>query len=416
VTLLPRVLAGVDAPRRLSLAEHMAVHGPLPPFGPDAVLDRLAAAGLRGCGGAAFPTYRKWRAVRAAGGRGPVVVNGMEGEPLSRKDDLLLRCAPHLVLDGAQLAAEAIGAREVIVCVADRAGAPLRALDAAIAERKQGGRGTRIRVVVVPDRYVAGEERALVQHLNGGPAKPTFAPPRPFERGVRRRPTLVQNAETLAHAALVARHGPAWFREVGTTDEPGSRLVTLSGALPEPGVYEMSPGLGLDALLDVAGGMSEPPRAVLLGGYFGTWMDGARAAGLALEPATLGRAGASLGSGVVHVLPAWACGVAETARIGTWFARQSAGQCGPCVHGLAAIARLVVDIVDGTAPRDALARLGAWSADVAGRGACRHPDGAVRLLASALHVFGDELRDHAHNGRCPACDVSSLEHSARLIA
>ena len=129
---------------------------------------------------------------------------------------------------------------------------------------------------MVPDRFVAGEETALVQFLNGGPARPTFTPPRPFERGVGGAPTLVQNAETLAHVAQIARFGPAWFRRIGTAAEPGSILVTLSGAVARPGVYEVALGSPLRDLLAQAGGAREEIQAYLIGGYFGTWVGAAR--------------------------------------------------------------------------------------------------------------------------------------------
>ena len=173
------------------------------------------------------------RAVAASRGRAVVVANGAEGEPASLKDRTLMELVPHLVLDGAAIAAEAIGADEVIVGACEFADEGLDGIATAIAEREAAygsGRGTpRIRLVVVPGHYAAGQESALVNYLGGGPAKPTFTPPLLFEQGVGRRPTLVNNVETLAHVALIARHGAAWFRALGTPSQPGSALVTLSG-------------------------------------------------------------------------------------------------------------------------------------------------------------------------------------------
>ena len=164
-------------------------------------------------------------------GRRAIVVNGAEGEPLSAKDRTLLELAPHLVLDGALLAAEAVGAREIVA--RDEA---LRLGGARRGEPGAGGtarRGLGARADV-PDAYLAGEETALIRCLNGGPMKPTVTPPRPDQRGLGRRPTLVSNAETLAHVALIARHGARWFRELGTADHPGSALVTVGGAVERP--------------------------------------------------------------------------------------------------------------------------------------------------------------------------------------
>jgi len=389
---LPRLLAGVRHRRRLTLPEHVAVHGPAPArVEADALIAALAEAGLRGRGGAAFPTATKLEAVARA--RRPIVlVNGGEGEPMSGKDRLLLECAPHLVLDGALAAAQAVGARELIVCVPEDAHAAHAALTAALAERDDAGG---VHVQPVPRRYLAGEESALVRFASGGPLRPTLTPPRPSERGVRRRPTLVQNVETLAHLALVARHGAAWFRSLGSPELPGSALVTLSGAVTRPGVYEVATGMPLADLIASAGGPAEPLRAVLLGGYFGRW----HAAG-ALAELTLDR---GLGSGVVVALGASACPAAELARTTAWLASQSAGQCGPCVHGLAALADALTRLVAARADDDALARVARWSGELAGRGACHLPDGVAVYVRSGLHTFAHELADHHRYGRCEAC-------------
>ena len=197
-----------------------------------------------------------------------------------------------------------------------------------------------VRVVLVPDRYLAGQESALVSHVNGGPGVPTLTPPMPFERGIQRRPTLINNVETLAHIALIARHGWEWFREIGTPVEPGSALLTLSGAIEYPGVYEIEYGTPLGDLIEAAGGATSEIKALLLGGYSGTWLPGLLSYTLSLSAEQLAPYGAGLGPGIVLALSEDACGVAETARVTRWLAAQTAGQCGPCVHGLNAIAAL----------------------------------------------------------------------------
>ncbi len=244
--------------------------------GAGALIDQIEQAGLGGRGGAGFPMARKMRTVAGGSGKPIVVVNATEGEPASLKDRTLLETLPHLVLDGAALAARAIGADEAIVCVCESAGVGLRARRAKRSPNasRLPGHWPRIVLAAAPEGYVVGQESALVNHLNGGPAKPTFSPPMPFERGVRRRPTLVNNAETLAHVALIARHGPRWFRELGLEDQPGSTLVTLSGPLAYPGVYEVEFGASLSSLVEAAGGTTRRVRAALFGGYAGTWVDG----------------------------------------------------------------------------------------------------------------------------------------------
>ncbi|HEY2161885.1 MAG TPA: NADH-ubiquinone oxidoreductase-F iron-sulfur binding region domain-containing protein, partial [Solirubrobacteraceae bacterium] len=244
-------------------------------------------------------------------------------------------------------------------------------------------------------------ETALVNFLNGGEAKPTFGA-RPFERGVRRAPTLVQNVETLAHLGLIARHGPDWFRRVGTREDPGSALITLSGAVERPGVYEIEHGAPLAEALHTAG-VLEPLSAVLFGGYFGSWLPASQIPAIKLSPRSLAGAGASFGAGVVVALGRSACPVAETTRVADYLARESAGQCGPCVNGLGAFADTIQQLASGTAPRHAWRDLVRWSREVPGRGACQYPDGAVRFLTSALRVFADEFNAHARHGACERC-------------
>jgi NADH:ubiquinone oxidoreductase subunit F (NADH-binding) len=406
---LPRLLLGSIA----NYSEHTARFGPLPDLHKRAAralfLDSVDFSALRGRGGAGFPTGRKLRAV-ADGGRGAIVVaNGAEGEPASWKDTALLTIAPHLVIDGAVVAAHAVRAKDIYLVV-DRGNAPaVDAVAAAIAEREAVDReAVTITVVYLPGRYVAGEESAVVNFINGGPAKPTTVPPRPFERGVRGRPTLVQNVETLANLALIARFGADWYRSIGTPNEPGSILVTLNGAITTPGVYEFALGTPLGDVLDVAGGTTEPISAVLVGGYFGSWIATADVGDLPLTHDALRHAGGALGCGVIAPLPARRCGVTETARIVRYLAQETAGQCGPCLYGLGAIAEGVDAIAARHATKTVHKDVVRWLDDVANRGACHHPDAAVGFLRSALKVFADEFAIHERHARCSAPDPSPI--------
>jgi NADH:ubiquinone oxidoreductase subunit F (NADH-binding) len=396
---LPRLLACARTDGSpVSLDEHLAVYGPPPVRHGARLIDLVEASGLTGRGGAGFPTATKLRAVAAQRGRKFVVVNGTEGEPLSRKDKALLGWVPHLVLDGAALAASAIGVEDVIVAVGQSAMHERAALARALEERTRSGLDSvRFQIAAAPDGFVVGEETALISWLSGGAAKPTFVPPRPFERGLHGRPTLVQNVETLAHLALLARYGPEWFRELGTDAEPGSALVTLSGAVARPGVYEVELGMRVRDLVAWAGEATEPVGAYLVGGYFGSWVASPDAERAALLASALAPLGASLGARTIFVLPARVCGIVETARLTRYLADESAGQCGPCVHGLAAIADGFEQLARAE-PAD-VPQIARWLEQVRGRGACRHPDGAVRLAASALDVFAAEVELHA-TGRC----------------
>jgi NADH:ubiquinone oxidoreductase subunit F (NADH-binding) len=397
---LPRLLAGMEpGGRPMALAAHTRVHGPLPDVAPHQLIEEVERSGLRGRGGADFPTARKLRAVAERRRVSAVIVNGSETEPASAKDRLLLARLPHLVLDGAVLAAGAVGARRVIVKVGSTALDAVSALEGAVSVRERDP--VSFEVVAGPEGYVGGEESAVVHYLNGGAELPTFVPPRPYERGYKGRPTLIQNPETLAQLALVARFGSRWYRELGTVADPGSALVTITGAVRAPGVYELAFGTTMSDLLEAAGGPAEPLQALLVGGYFGTWMEASEATSLRLAREDLRSVGCSLGSGVLIALGESSCGLHESARVISYLAAQSAGQCGPCVYGLRAIADSVGALAGGVAHPRERERVLRWTSEVRGRGACHHPDGAVRFVESALRVFGDDIDWHA-GGVCDA--------------
>jgi NADH:ubiquinone oxidoreductase subunit F (NADH-binding) len=393
---LPRLLSrGYRAPP-VTLSEHLARHGPLTWHSPrdrraaDRLVAEVTRAGLTGRGGAAFPTGRKLAAVAAAI-RPIVVVNGTEGEPASAKDKVLMATEPHLVLDGAAAAARMVGARHVEFAAHASVS---RIIQQAVADRHSAGLDDpRIRVITAADGFVAGEASAVVNWAGGGRPVPTPTPPRLAQRGLNGRPTLVQNAETLAHLALISRHGADWFREVGTPAEPGSMLVTVIGAVTDPGVREIEIGMPVADIIGLAGGPTTQVGAVLVGGYFGSWVRWQAAAAAPFSAAGLAGVGAAPGAGLVAALPADSCGLAEATRLARYLADQTAGQCGPCVFGLAAIA---ADLEALGAGRPAeIARLRRWLAQVDGRGGCHHPDGAVRMIKSALEVFGPEVELHA---------------------
>ena len=393
---VPRLLAGLSYYRPADLAEHHRCYGPLPRLGRRFV-DVVDASGLTGRGGAGFPTGRKMRSVCASRGAKVVVANGAEGEPASSKDRLLLTRLPHLVLDGIVVAAMAVGATDAFLCVHEHETGLLDSLDSAVEERDDP---VRIQVTGIPGRYVASEQSSIVQYLNGGSAKPTFAPPRPHERGVHGLPTLVHNVETLAHLALIARYGPRWFRSAGLPAAPGSTLVTVSGAVYRPGVYEIELGTPIGQVVGLAGGPAEPLQALLVGGYFGAWLPVAAALPVPMTHAALKSAGGALGAGMVIALPASSCLIAETARVVRYLADEGAGQCGPCVFGLPALADAVADLAFHGGRGRANRQLEALIPLIERRGACRHPDGVTQLVRSALRTAAADSRLHDHAGPC----------------
>ena len=380
----PQLLAGPNpsmGPERF--AAHVRRLGPAPKGGP-ALIDLLVRTELTGRGGAGFPVGLKWHAVAGASrGSAVVVVNGAEGEPHSKKDRLLMTSRPHLILDGAFLAAATVRAKQVVLYIGEGHHAALRSMTEAVAERTDHERRL-VRIATAPARYVAGDSSATVHLVDAGIATPTTNPPPPRERGVGGAATLVQNVETLAHVALIARTGAA----------TGTVLITVAGAVRSPGVFEVNIGTPLGEAVQLAGGPSEPARAVLLGGYFGRWIESADAWSLPIDPIALRAGSLSLGCGVIGVLPARQCPVCEVAGIMRYLASESSAQCGPCFFGLRALADACTRIAErGTDPGD-LQRLQRWSGEVHGRGACKHPDGAVMFLHSAMQTFGDDFAHH----------------------
>jgi NADH:ubiquinone oxidoreductase subunit F (NADH-binding) len=354
-------------------------------------LDLIAALegqNLLGRGGAGFPLARKWRTVKANGaGRAVVLANGAEGEPLSRKDRTLMVERPHLVIDGAMLAAEAVQASDIIFYVGSEHREAVSVMRRALGERQERA-AQRARLVEAPPGYISGEESAAVHHVNAGDARPTTTPPRPFERGVDGRATLVQNVESLAVAALVA-----------AGDHSVTALLTAGGAVRRGGVYELPLGASPADLADAAGGLTRDVQAVLIGGYFGSWACADDVWSLPLDPISLRARGLTFGCGVSYFLPIDRCGVDATARIMTYLAGRSARQCGPCVFGLNAIADATRRLAERAPQAVDLERITRWSGLLSGRGACKHPDGATGLLRSALEVFADDFAAHQRR-RC----------------
>ena len=385
------------------LPGHQREYGtrPVATWGRDeAVLAALEHAALTGRGGGHFPVVAKWRAALAAGGGGLVVANGAEGEPASVKDAALLQLRPHLVLDGLAIAAEVLGAQAAVVWLHAGDVETTRAVTHAVAERRAAGAAeVAVRIAHGPDRYLSGESSAVVRALSGGPALPLLSRRPAATSGVQGRPTVLHNAETLAMVALVARAGTTPLPQLGlvTLVAPTHRLVLPVGA-----------GETFAGLL-ARGGLGGPaPQAVLVGGYGGSWVPWSAAHRVEVSQAGLRPLGVSLGAGVVAPLPVGACGIAETSRLLTYLAASGARQCGPCLFGLPSMADLVTRLRDGRSGRGDLRLLQRYAAEVDGRGACHHPDGAVRLVRSALRTFGADVQRHLSDGPCPGAGRPAL--------
>ncbi|TCO26590.1 NADH:ubiquinone oxidoreductase subunit F (NADH-binding) [Kribbella steppae] len=375
----PRLLAGLDQ-GRADRQRHLFTHGAQPDLTRADYTKLTEAVGLRGRGGAAFPVALKLADLPAKGIEA-VVVNGSESEPVSRKDRLLLTLAPHLVLDGATGLARALGAPHVLIAVHDAEAAT--SIREALMERDDG---LAIEVSDTPGRFVAGEARAVLSVLEGGPAVPPGRRVLPTRKGYHRRPTFLSNVETFAQLAVLARLGSKRFSSTGLISEPGTQLLTVDGAVQRPGVIETPIGVPLEAVMQFSGAEAGP---VLLGGYHGRWLP--HSGGVVLKRP-------DVSAGIILALGTETCPLGEVHRVSQWLASQSAGQCGPCVFGLASLVDDFDRLVKGDPSgwHDAERHLGL----VPGRGACAHPDGSARFLASALEVFGEDVRLHLAGSGC----------------
>jgi NADH:ubiquinone oxidoreductase subunit F (NADH-binding) len=405
MTTVPMTAGPVPAGRLLAaaaadLAQHEERSGPVPWRGrPGVLVGEVEAAGLTGRGGAGFPTWRKLAAV--ASGRRPVVIaNAAEGEPASAKDAALLARAPHLVLDGLQLAAEAVGAREAYLYATGGPG--LARARQALGERRARGRDrVPVTLVEAPPVFVAGEESAVIARIEGRAPLPRDRIRPVAESGLRGRPTLVQNVETLGHLALVAHRGPGWFRQLGTPGDPGTFLATVSRDGAAPVVVEAPYGIRLGDLLGLAGADPAGVGALLVGGYHGGWLPADPGLAAPVSRAGLAPWQAAPGAGVVVVLGRRQCGLAASARILGYLAQQSAGRCGPCRNGLPALASVLARLAAGERNPRLTGEVHRLAALVDGRGACHHPDGSVRMLRSAMQTFRADVQAHL-TGWCTA--------------
>jgi NADH:ubiquinone oxidoreductase subunit F (NADH-binding) len=407
-SMAPRLLAGTATGQRLDFNQHVAVHGPLAlpnrkgahQFR-DQILNEIDASGLTGRGGGGFPTGTKLRAYIQGHRRHAMVINVMEGEPAAQKDSVLACYAPHLILDGAEILATIVHAPSITVAVARDNPAAFDSLSAAVAERQsRGKRPFDIKVVAPPSRYVASEESALANWLDGGMSLPTFRESKPARLPVRGRGAVVDNAETAAAVALIARHGGTWFASGGINGAAGTTLITIAGAVADPGVFEVPLGTPVRDVLALAKPIAAP-TALLLGGYGGTFV-GPEALDRPYSRNGLVDIGGNLGAGVIIVFNSSSCIVAEAARIARWMANESAGQCGPCVFGLPAMAAELGKLAAGSKDPALERSLTNHFEVINGRGACAHPDGVVRMARTALAVAGDDVANHLQGQPCAA--------------
>jgi NADH-quinone oxidoreductase subunit F len=420
IRILPRgeqrLLAGIgriDPGSLASYREHGGYAGlerAVAHLGAEGVIKEIAAAGLRGRGGGGYPTADKWREARAAaGGRKVVVVNLMGADPTALGDRALAEGDPHLVLEGALIAAFATGASEAILAVRRDWTTAITRLRAAVEEaaaaRLAGylilGTDFSCEATVWEGSgaLVAGEETALLAALAGDRGMPIIRPPYPTERGLGGAPTTVQNAETVAHAAWILSHSAEAFASVGSQATPGTKLVSIYGRVGEPGLLEVPLGTPLREVIDLAGGPVGTIKAVFVGGAGG----GALSADEVRTPydiEPLREKGAGIGLGQVLVTDTATCMV-DTARFFLdWSSREACGKAVPCRIGTKRLVETLDRILAATPRPNDFNLLRELSRKMADTALCKLEARAPGPMLTTLERFPDEYRAHAERGEC----------------
>jgi NADH-quinone oxidoreductase subunit F len=381
---------------------------------PDDVIAAIAKSGLLGAGGAGFPTGRKWGAVRKApGDQKFIVVNADEGEPGTFKDRLILERDPHLLIEGAAIAAYAVGATQGFIYLRGEYRLARKRLVSALAEARAAGflgegiAGTafslELHLRLGAGSYVAGDETAMFESLEGRPALPRVKPPYPSDLGLFGRPTLVNNVETLAAVPAILEKGPVWYRGLGRDGSAGVKVYCLSGDVTRPGNYELPRGLTARELIFTHGRGARrkmPIKAFLVGGASGGFLP-PEELDIPLEIATLRAKGADLGSGAVVVIGANNCLLDLARRETRFFARESCGACDPCRLGTPALLKELDGLLDLSTRARAESRIQDLGAVLADSSRCGLGQVAASPLLSVLRHFPDEIAAHTA-GRCPA--------------
>jgi NADH-quinone oxidoreductase subunit F len=374
---------------------------------PGEVIDAISDSGLRGRGGAGFPTGRKWALGRAQPGAVKYVVcNGDEGDPGAFMDRLVLESDPHRVLEGLAIAAYAIGAAEGYLYI--RAEYPLAVRHTRAAIRQATGRGLlgglRLEVREGAGAFVCGEETALIQSLEGKRGTPKLRPPYPIERGFRGQPTLINNVETLACAPWIIRHGGGAFAALGTKNSRGTKVFALAGKINRGGLIEVPMGIAIrEVVEDIGGGIRNGRafKAVQLGGPSGGCIP-ARLADTPIDYDALAQTGAIMGSGGLVVLDDRDCMV-DIARFFLKFTQaESCGKCTFCRIGTKRMLEILERLCEGKGRTDDIEKLETL-ADYVGRGSlCGLGQTAPNPVLTTLRYFREEYEAHLHERRCPA--------------
>ncbi len=387
---------------------------------PAQVVDLVKRSGLRGRGGAGFPAGMKWSFVPKGVYPRYLVCNADEGEPGTCKDRVLMEQDPHAVIEGVAIACFAIEAHVGFIYVRGEFDLSARRLEGAIAEaRKKGylgrdilGSGYELEIVVHrgAGAYICGEETALLTSLEGERGNPRLKPPFPATEGLYRKPTVINNVETLANLPLILERGPEWYTSMGTEKSPGVKLFALSGQVKRPGIYELPLGTPLRTLIEECGGGTidgRPVKAIIPGGSSSPMLT-AEHLNTTLDYEAIAAAGSMLGSGAVIVITEGTCIVSVARRLVEFYAHEDCGQCIPGREGIAWMARILERIEAGHGQEADLHLLLDICDGLGGRSLCPLGDAAVGPVRSSIQRFRADYLAHIHTGRCTEPTVVTI--------
>jgi NADH-quinone oxidoreductase subunit F len=380
---------------------------------PEQVIDEVKASGLRGRGGAGFPTGLKWSFIsRNAPGQKYVVCNSDEGEPGTFKDRDILRYNPHQLVEGMIIAGFAIGATQGFNYIRGEFWEPYERFQGAIDEAREAGfLGENIlgsgfdfdlHVHLGGGAYVCGEETALLESIEGKKGQPRYKPPFPAHFGLYGRPTIINNTETLASVPVIMEKGGQWFKDLGVENSGGSKLFSISGNINKPGVYEIPLGTPFSTLLEMAGGMKDGRKckAVIPGGSSSPVIPGEQMLDLTMDYDAIQNAGSMLGSGAVIVMDDTNCMVKVLERMSYFYYEESCGQCTPCREGTGGLYRVVSRIENGQGRWEDMDLLEDVTRKIAGRTICALGDAAAMPVQGMLKHFRDEFEYHIEHKKC----------------
>ncbi len=384
-------------------------------MGPQAVVDEVKRAALRGRGGAGFPAGVKWGFLPKDTDKPKyLVVNGDEGEPGTFKDRYFLSRDPFRLIEGCVITSMALDIHTVYIYIRGEFYNPIRTLTKAIEDAYAAGilganvmgTGYSLDIYVHPGAgaYICGEETALLESLEGKPGQPRLKPPFPAVVGAFGNPTLINNVETISAVPLIIEHGAPWWVDLGIEGDGGTRLMGISGHVNKPGVYELSTGVPLDRVIEeVAGGILEGRKlkAVIPGGSSCPVLLPEEIQGLPMSIDGLRGVGSMLGTCGVIVFAEGTCMVRALQRMSHFYAHESCGQCTPCREGTGFMARLIDQVEAGLAKPGDLDLLLDIASGIGGHTICALGDAAQMPVVSFINKFRDEFQAHIDHGGCP---------------